>query len=165
MGILELTYSSKNEDKRKFCDAYLEIWNDLENICYLSFSGNKFNNEQITNWVNSLNENGNIRYFYFHDNDDINGIVVVNSSKIEGYEILGLGVKAANKKKGIGSELINYCISDAKQNDYRSIQAIVFSDTKNMLRLVIKNDFLPVCMEYGQRYDGMSTIKLQKKMK
>jgi ribosomal protein S18 acetylase RimI-like enzyme len=160
----ELNHLSSSIDKSKFIKSYLSIWNDHENIKYLSYTGFYFKEEQIKNWVESLSEKSEIAYYDYEEENRILGIAVIRKSEIEGYELLGLGIEPNSKKRGIGNRIIEYCCNMAKESEYKSIALTVFSDNVSMLRLVLKKGFIPIEIRNGQRYDGMSTLRLLKKL-
>ena len=158
--IREIDYNSSKADKKAFSKAYLNIFNSSENLKYLSFTGIPFSQELITNWTESLCEESEILYRIAVCEEQIVGISVLKMNTLLGFELLGLAVHPDFKKQGIGTKLLNDCISYS--NEYKSIDAIVFADNKPMLILLIKNGFIPVAMKNDYRFDGVNTLLLKR---
>ncbi len=161
--IKEISYKSSDLDKESFIRAYIEIFNSPNNLKNLSFTGISFNYDLVKSWVGFLNENSEIKYRIAIIDQKIVGICVLNVSVLSGFEIMGLGVHPEYKRKKIGTELVNDSIKLSE--NYNSIDAIVFTDNKPMLLLMIKNDFIPVIMKNEFRYDGTNTILLKRYQK
>lgn len=165
MNIPELTVNSSKELKQKFINAFLEIWNSGDSLKFLSFSGQRFTHSQISGWVNDLSESCPIRYLFVEENEEILGIAVIKLDFLDGFELFGLGVNPAKRCKGIGSALIKQCCEYALKNSFVSIKTTVFADNLRMQRLLMKNEFYPVSMEHGKRYDGMTVINYMKQLR
>ena len=58
--------------------------------------------------------------------------------------------------------MINECTKIANREGFKCIDVLVFSDNKNMLRLLIKNDYRPIDIQHQARADGMDLVKLRK---
>ena len=79
-----------------------------------------------------------------------------------GFELFILAVDKKYQRKGIGQQLIDECIRIASDESYKCIDSVVFADNKRMLRLMIKNDFIPIEIRYHLRADGTDIVKLRK---
>lgn len=93
---------------------------------------------------------------------DFKNYVIEKRKQSQGFELFLLAVNKENQKTGIGQRLLNECISLVLKEKFKCIDSFVFADNKNMLRLLIKNDFRPVDIQYHARADGMDLIKLRK---
>lgn len=158
--IKEIDFNSTDADKETFIKAYIDIFNSPDNLKYLSFTGILFTQEMITSWLNRLNEKSEIRYRIAVYENRIVGISVIKENSLTGFELLGLAVHPEFKRKGIGTKLLNDCIECS--DEFKSIDAIVFTDNKPMLLLLIKNDFEPITMKNEFRYDGTNTLLLRR---
>ena len=103
-------------------------------------------------------------HYYAACNKDNNkcGVAVVGANPIEGFQIIGLGVQADLKNKGIGTELLKFIIKVAEESDFKTVDTIVFSDNITMLRLLLSMSFIPVHMGYNLRADGADTLRMRK---
>ncbi len=128
---------------------------------FLSYSLIKFDKETIENLTKNHKENG-IDYIVYETNDLFSGVLAFKKSKFTGFELFLLVVDRESQKRGIGHDLINECIKIATEDDFKSIDSFVFADNKNMLRLLIGNDFRPIDILFHARADGMDLIKLRK---
>ena len=88
--------------------------------------------------------------------------MAIKRQQSQGFELFLLAVNRNNQRSGIGQSLINECINIALREKYKCIDSFVFADNKNMLRLLIKNDFRPIDMQFHSRADGMDLMKLRK---
>jgi ribosomal protein S18 acetylase RimI-like enzyme len=128
---------------------------------FLSYSLIKFDKNTIENLTKTHKENG-IDYIIYETNNLFSGVLAYKKSKIQGFELFLLAVDKGNQKKGIGQGLINECIKIAANDNFKSVESFVFADNKKMLRLLIKNDFRPIDIQFHARADGMDLIKLRK---
>jgi len=158
--INEIDYNSTKIEKDAFTKAYLNIFNSPENLKYLSFSNIPFSQDMIINWVNGLNEKSDVRYRIAVYEKQIIGISVLKINPLLGFELLGLAVHTDFKRRGVGMKLLNDCIKCS--TGYKSIDAIVFTDNKPMLAMLIKNDFYPLTMKNEFRFDGVNTILMKR---
>ena len=60
--IKEINFSSSESEKKSFIKAYIKIFNEPENLKYLSFTGIPFRQEMVKDWVDGLGQNSEIRY-------------------------------------------------------------------------------------------------------
>ncbi len=142
-------------------DLLSRCLNNDEFFKFLSYSLIKFDKETIESLTKSHKENG-IDYIIYETNNSFLGVLAFKKSKFQGFELFLLAVDKDNQKKGIGQNLINECIKIAVNDNFKSIESFVFSDNKKMLRLLIKNDFRPIDIQFHSRADGMDLIKLKK---
>jgi len=142
-------------------DLLLKCLDNDEYYKFLSYSLIKFDKKAIENLTKNHKENG-IDYIVYEKNDLFSGVLAYKKNKFQGFELFLLAVDKDKQKKGIGQDLINECIKIAANDNFKSIDTFVFADNKKMLRILIKNDFRPVDMQFHARADGMDLIKLRK---
>ena len=162
MKITSLDYKSRNIEKDRYISAQISIWNNPENLPYRSFTGKIFNEGMVRNWIYNLNEHSEMKYYTAIEEEKIIGIIVLKSDNINGFEICGIGVEPKWKRKQIGSRLIETAIEKAKQEEFKSIETLVFCDNRPMLMLTVKYGFQPFRIDTGMRYDGMNIVTLKK---
>jgi len=148
-------------DYNRLTDLFLRCLEDNESFKFLSYSLIKFDKETIENFTKSHKEQG-IFYIIQETNKIFYGVLAYKKNKIQGFELFLLAVDKGHQKKGIGQSLIDKCIKTAKTENYESMDTFVFADNKKMLRLLIKNDFMPIDIQFHARADGMDLIKLRK---
>ena len=160
--IREYFPETSQEDRDSLLDAYLKIWNHPDNLKYLSYSLKPFDEEAINKFFSNHIEMG--VHYYAACNKDKNkcGVAVVGANPIEGFEIIGLGVQANLKNKGIGTELLKFTLKVAEDSDFKTVDTIVFADNIVMLRLLLYMGFIPVHMGYNLRADGADTVRMRK---
>jgi ribosomal protein S18 acetylase RimI-like enzyme len=141
--------------------SLMRFLNDPDSFKFLSYSLTNFDKETIERLTNQHRENG-IDYLVSENEGLFSGILAVKRKRSQGFELFLLAVSKNNQKTGIGQSLINECLSLALKEKFKCIDSFVFADNKNMLRLLIKNDFRPVDIQYHARADGMDLIKLRK---
>ena len=128
-------------------DLLLRCLDNDESFKFLSYSLIKFDKKTIENLTRTHKENG-IDYIIYETNDSFSGVLAFKKNKFQGFELFLLAVDKDNQKKGIGQNLINECIKIAVNDNFKSIESFVFADNKKMLRLLIKNDFRPVDIQF-----------------
>lgn len=87
---------------------------------------------------------------------------MVKINPIEGFEILGLGVRPESKQQGVGTKLLQQVLMVAVENSFKAVEAEVFADNIAMLRLLLSMSFLPVGIAYNRRWDGSDTLNMKK---
>jgi len=148
-------------DFDKLTDSLLRFLDEQESFKFLSYSLIKFDKRTIEELTRQHKENG-IDYLVYDKEGVFSGLLAIKRKQSQGFELFLLAVDKNNQKTGIGQCLINECISIALREDYKCVDSFVFADNKNMLRLLIKNDFRPIDIQYHARADGMDLIKLRK---
>lgn len=128
---------------------------------FLSYSLIRFDKKTIENLTKTHKENG-IDYIVCETNNLFSGVLAFKKSKFHGFELFLLVVDKDNQKMGIGQDLISECVKIAENDNFKSIESFVFADNTKMLRLLIKNDFRPIDIQFHARADGMDLIKLRK---
>lgn len=128
---------------------------------FLSYSLIEFEKETIENLTQHHKDNG-IEYIIEEEGDTFIGVLAYKNNKFNGFELFLMVVDIDKQKKGIGQSLVNECIKIAVHSKFKAIDSFVYSDNKNMLRLLIKNDFRPIDIQFHARADGMDLIKLRK---
>mgnify|MGYP001584945577 CR=1 FL=1 len=141
--------------------SLLGFLNDPDSFKFLSYSLISFDKETIEGLTNQHKENG-IDYLVYKNEGLFSGILAVKRKQSQAFELFLLVVNKDNQKTGIGQSLINECFGLAIKEKFSCIDSFVFADNKNMLRLLIKNDFKPVDIQHQARADGMDLIKLRK---
>lgn len=141
--------------------AYLKMANASDALKFLSFTGQPFTEDQVAEWLSTHTEHGVEYYAFCSDDDQIQGIATVKMTAIVGFELLGLIVLTAQRKKGIGKALIGHILNVAAQKGYKSVDVSVFAETPAMLRLVLSQGFIPVSMAYHARFDGADVVNLK----
>jgi ribosomal protein S18 acetylase RimI-like enzyme len=148
-------------DFNSLTSSLMRFINDPDSFKFLSYSLINFDKETIEGLTNQHRENG-IDYLVSENQGFFSGILAVKRKQHQAFELFLLVVNKDNQKTGIGQSLINECLTLALKEKFKSIDSFVFADNKNMLRLLIKNDFRPVDIQYHARADGMDLIKLRK---
>jgi ribosomal protein S18 acetylase RimI-like enzyme len=141
--------------------SLMRFLNDPDSFKFLSYSLINIDKETIEGLTNQHRVNG-IEYLVSENGGHFSGILAVKRKQSQGFELFLLVVNKDNQKTGIGQSLINECLSLALKEEFKCIDSSVFADNKNMLRLLIKNDFRPIDIQYHARADGMDLIKLRK---
>jgi len=161
--IIKEMIPQKNEEEFNFLlPAFLSIWNDPENLKYLSLSLQPLSKEVVKCWLSThLDNNG--RYIVGSDDrGEILGLAVIKTSNVEGFEIIGLGVQPKAKSQGIGSSLISHVISIAKDLDYKAVDISLFADNFIMMRILLRYEFMPVDIKHHARADGVGLLCMKR---
>lgn len=160
--IVEFIPETNEEDMNQLLPAFLAIWNDPQNLKYLSLTLRPFEEETVRSWF-SMHLSSGGRYFCAVDTDrNIVGISAKRLDPINGFEIMGVGVLPSVKRQGIGTMLIKNLLQLAKTSRFQSIEVNVFADNLIMLRLLLRLGFVPIRMEHSKRADGADLVFLRK---
>ena len=160
--IREYTPERKQEDVDPLLKAFLEIWNEPDNLKFLSFTNKPFEEITVRDWFTSHLSRG-VRYYAAIGTDkEISGISVIRCNLVEGYEIIGVGVRSKSKRQGVGSKLLEHTINVAAGQGFRVVDADVFTDNFAMLRILLSFSFVPVSMDFKQRWDGVDTLRMRR---
>lgn len=162
--IREYFPETSQEDRDDLLNAYMSIWNHPDNLKFLSYTQKPFEKETFLKFFSSHMEMGVHYYAACNKDKDKCGVAAVGANPIEGFEIVGLGVQANLKSKGIGTELLKFVLKVAEDSDFRAVDTIVFADNVPMLRLLLSMGFIPVHMGYNIRADGADTVRMRKKL-
>lgn len=160
--IREYFPETNQEDRENLLGAYMSIWNHPDNLKFLSYTQKPFDRENINKFFSNHIEMGVHYYAACNKDKDKCGVAVVGANPLEGFEIIGLGVQANLKNKGIGTELLRFILKIAKDSDFKTVDTIVFADNIVMLRLLLSMGFIPVHMGYNLRADGADTVRMRK---
>ena len=152
------------KDRDDLLAAFMQIWNHPDNLKYLSYTHKPFVEGTFRKFFSNHVEIGVHYYAACNKNKDKCGIAVVGANPVEGFEIIGLGVQADLKGKGVGTELLKYILKVAADSDFKAIDAIVFADNIAMLRLMLSMGFIPANMGYNLRADGADTVRMRKSL-
>lgn len=148
-------------DFDKLTELLSKCTDDADSFKFLCYSLIKPDKKTIENLTENHRKNG-IEYLIYEANDLFSGILAYKKDKLQRFELYLLAVDKDNQRKGIGQSLVDECIKIAAKDNFTSIDSFVFADNKKMLRLLIKNDFRPVEIQFHARADGMDVIKLRK---
>lgn len=158
MHIKKINSISPGPEAELFTNAYLRLFNDPQNLKFISFTGIPFTKKIVQFWLAESYNTGVEYYTAISDNNDICAIACTRKLLAESFEIIALVVDDRWRRSGIGGLLIDTAIDVAKQSGFKAIQTAVFADNKNMLSLVIKKDFKANKIEYHTRWDGEDII-------
>jgi len=162
MIIRELIPQNNKDDFDLLLPAYLKIWNDPENLKYLSFTQKPFEQETVAFWFSSHLNLGGHYYAAIESGDKVSGVMVVKNSPMDGFEIFGIGVLPESKGKGIGAKLLDHALHVAMYQGFKAIDVQVFADNFKMLRLLLSMSYIPVRLDYHRRADGADMLALKK---
>lgn len=154
--------ASDFQDAKRYVDAYLRLFNEPENLKYLSFTGIPFTRETVEAWLRDANASGAEYQTAVSENDEICAILITVDNPIDGFEILAVVVDSGYRRMGVGGILIDMAVRKAKEKGFKSVSVAVFSDNKGMLSLAINYDFRPYKIESRARWDGEDIIRLKK---
>ena len=146
----------------KLEDAYSKLFNDNDNLGFLSLSNLPFDTNTITSFLkNSYAEE--VEYYTAISSDNrIIGISSFESDLIKGFQLIGIVVDTEYRYEGIGRALIDKGIEVAQEKGFKALDISVFSDNKPMLILLLKLDFKITKIDYHARFDGEDLIYLKK---
>jgi len=147
-------------DLDQFTNALSRFLDDPVSFKYLSYTLVKFDKKFIEEQTKKHKEIG-LDYLVNEKDGEFNGILAFKRNPSQGFELFLLVVDRNNHKGGIGQSLINECLRIAQEEKYKCVDSFVFADNKNMLRLLIKNDFRPIEILHSARADGMDLVKLR----
>ena len=153
---------SEPQNAKRYVNAYLRLFNEPENLKYLSFTGIPFARETVEAWLRDADASGVEYQTAVGEDGEICAIMVTVNNPIEGYEIFSLVVDAGCRRLGVGSQLIDMAIRKAQEKGFHSVSIAVFADNKRMLSLAIKKDFRPCQIGYRKRWDGEDIVYLKK---
>jgi len=156
---------SSNSDKfeiDRFIKAFLELFNEKDNLLYLSFTNIPFEKETVQNWISQASQSGVEYYIAYEENDKIIGILTIRINPVEVFEIMAVVVNGHYRNMGVGKLLIDKSAQKALEKGFKSIDVAVFADNKKMLSLMIKNEFKPYKIENRKRFDGEDIVYLKR---
>jgi ribosomal protein S18 acetylase RimI-like enzyme len=161
MEYKQIGSASYGQDIAQYVNAYIRLFNDTENLKFLSFTGIPFLRETIEAWLADADQAG-VQYIAAIADNEIRAILCIRSNRIEGFEIMALVVDVQFRCRGIGSQLLETAAIKAKEYGFKAITMAVFTDNRPMLALAINNGFKPAKIEYHARYDGEDILFLRK---
>ena len=161
--IKELVPQNSEADFNNILPAFLSIWNHSENHRFLSFTLQPFQKETASSWFKHHLDMG-VRYFVAVSDDggEILAMSTIKIDLIEGFEIIGLGVRPKAKKRGIGSSLIAHAISLAQDLGFKAVDSGLVADNFKMMRILIQFEFMPVKINHNARADGVDLVYMRK---
>ena len=161
IAIREFVPQTSAADGDRLLPAFLAIWNHPDNLRFLSLSLRPFDESQLRSWFAIHLDQGG-RYFVASDGGGILGISLVKVDPTVGFEIMGLGVAPAAKRRGIGRALVENAEQVAAGDGYRAVQVAVFADNAAMLCLLLNAGFLPIRIDPHARADMADMVVLRK---
>lgn len=154
--------ASDNQDAILYVNAYLRLFNDSENLKFLSFTGIPFGRETVETWLHDADASGIEYHIAVGEDGEVCAIMVTVANPVERFEIMAIVVDNGCRRAGIGGQLLDTAVQKAKEKGFREVSIAVFADNKKMLSLVIRNDFRPYKIEYRARWDGEDVVHLKK---
>jgi ribosomal protein S18 acetylase RimI-like enzyme len=151
---------TNTEDFNRLTSSLSSFLNDPESFRFLSYTLVRFDKKFIEEQTKNHKEIG-LEYLVNEEDGFFNGILALKRNPVQGFELFLLVVDRKAQKMGIGQNLINNCIRIAKNENYKCVDSFVFADNKNMLRLLIQNNFRPIEILHAARADGMDLVKLR----
>ncbi len=163
--IKQVRADSEKVDIDRFIDTFLKLFNNGQNLLFLSFTNMPFTREILQNWLIEARQSGVEYYVALEQAGNIVGITSIRFNPVESFEILALVVDNRYRNLGVGGLLLETAISKAKEKNFKSVEIAVFADNKNMLSLVIKKYFKPIKIAYRKRFDGEDIVYFKKYLK
>lgn len=160
--IRELIPQENQDDFDLLLPAYIRIWNDPENLKFLSFTQKPFDEGTVNFWLSNHLSQGGHYYAAIESGNKLPGVMVIKINPIEGFEIFGIGVLPDSKRQGIGARLLSHAVNVATIQGFKAIDVLVFVDNFTMLRLLLSMSFTPVRIDYNRRADGTDLLALKK---
>lgn len=145
----------------EFRVACLQLFNEPENLKFLSYTNVPFDSDTISSLIKKAPEE-KVEYHVAMSENRIMGISILKSDIIDGFEIEGIVVQDDHRLRGMGKSLIENAIKVGEEKNFKAVDVAVFADNKPMLILLIKMDFKPVRIINHARYDGEDLIQLKR---
>ena len=162
LTVREFFPADNAHDKDALLPAFLEIWNEVESLKYLSFTLKSFDQEVVRIWIENHKEPGGRYFCAVNEDNKIIGIAVIKVSSVDGFEIYGLGVRPRFKRQGIGRKLMEHTSRLAVELEFKAVDISVFADNRAMLTASLSQGFIPVGMDYNKRADGVDIVHMKK---
>ncbi len=153
------------QDRKHFSkleDAYFKLFNETENLKFLSLSNIPFDSKTISAFLKSSYQGEMGYYAAISTENNIIGISAFESDSINDFQVIGLVVNNDYRHKGIGKALIDKGIEVARDKGFKAVDISVFADNKSMLILLLKMDFKITRINYHARSDGEDLIYCKK---
>lgn len=151
---------SKNDFELLF-PVFLSIWNEPDNLKFLSFTQMPFDEETVKSWFSNHLSQGRHYYAAINEDNEIAGILNLIINPFERFVISGIAVHSEFRRQGVGGHLVDSAVKLAVNLGYKSVDVAVFADNKSMLRLLLSKSFIPVSMDYNRRSDGADLVRLK----
>lgn len=162
IDIREFVPEKSQEDADSLLPAFLAIWNEPENRRFLSLTQKPFYAHTVKTWFSNHLGLGGHYYAAVGSDRTIRGIAVIKTNDVEGFEIIGIGVRPECQREGVCTKLLKHVVNVAADSNFKSIEAVVFADNAVMLRLLLSMSFVPAGMDYNRRCDGADTLRMKK---
>ncbi|WP_370257850.1 GNAT family N-acetyltransferase [Marinobacter nauticus] len=159
--ISEFVPQDNVEEKKALLPVFLNIWNTPDNLKYLSQTLIPLATETVQTWFEEHRHQGGRYFCALDERNSIVGVMVVKENPVTGFEIYGLGVLPERKGEGIGRMLVKHAAIIANADGFTDIKALVFTDNKVMLCLLISLGYTPISIDHHIRSDGADAVWLQ----
>lgn len=146
----------------KLEDAYSKLFNENENLRFLSLSNVPFDLNTISAFLKNSSAEEVAYYVAVSPDNYIIGISTFEFDLIKGFQVIGIVIDNDYRYKGIGRVLIDKGIGIAQEKGFKAVDISVFADNKAMLILLIKMDFKIIKIDYHARFDGEDLIYLKR---
>jgi GNAT superfamily N-acetyltransferase len=154
--------ASNRQESKLFVDAYLRLFNDPENLPFLSVTGIPFKRETVETWLREADAAGIEYHAAVGEDGGIHAIMVVREHPVDAFEVLGIVVEEGYRRMSIGARLLETAVRRAKEKGYRAVSVAVFANNKKMLLLAVQQDFKPVGIEYHAKWNGEDIVHLKR---
>ena len=164
IDIREFMPQTSPVDRDRLLPTFLALWNRPDDLRFLSLSLRPFDETQVRSWfAGHLDQGG--RYFAATDGAlEICGLSVLKADPTVGFEIMGLAVAPAARRRGIGRRLLHNAERIAVGDGYRAVQVAAFADNTAMLCLLLTAGYLPIRLEVHARADLADMMVLRKSL-
>ena len=150
------------ENAERYVTAYLRLFNIPDNLKFLSYSGTPFDRDTVAAWLRDADRAGVAYHTAIDEDGEICGIVCLRANLPTGAELMALVVEAGQRRAGLGGQLLEVAVSQARDQGCIAITATVFADNASMLSLAVKHSFKPYKIGYRTRWDGEDIVYLRR---
>ena len=133
INIKQVCADSEKVDIDRFIDTFLELFNDKQNLLFLSLTDIPFTREILQTWIIEARQSGVEYYVASEQAGNIIGITSIRFNLVEAFEILALVVDNRHRNLGVGGLLLETAISKAKEKNFKSVEIAVFADNKHAI--------------------------------
>jgi ribosomal protein S18 acetylase RimI-like enzyme len=162
INIVRFYPNQSPENFKTLINAYLKLFNNKNNLRFLSLSNKPFDSNTIATFLKNSPAEEVEYYVAFSSDKDIIGIAAFENDLIKGLNIIGIVVDVKHRNKGLGKAFINKGMEIAHKKGFKAIDISVFADNKSMLILLLKLDFKPIRIESHTRFDGEDLVHLKR---
>jgi ribosomal protein S18 acetylase RimI-like enzyme len=159
--IRSIFHTDNRKDFDKLTECIYQILDDERTFKYLSYSMVRSDRNTIEE-ITKNHKKAGLEYIICEEAEVFAGVSAVKKNTEQGFELFLLAVRPEYRCSGLGQNLIDASVENALSGNFRSVDTFVFSDNKNMLRLLMKNDFMVIDISHHMRADGMDLLKLRR---